>query len=187
MLYIQVHIWNSYARCARDQESLRQVFFLKGQSKSDMSVILFLAGLCWKPRLLGILIAWVTKNWKVNKNLTVFKTKLPKNNIISSDNQSSSESRSILGVKAKIKAYQIVSNFSRIVRRIIWAFWTHTLCAWISSKCGVHGARNNLLFPTMKWTGSLLFKQQLTANLRIPINKGWKQKVLFWLRLIYYM
>ena len=168
MLYIQVHIWNSHARCSF-LIGTKRVYakfvwkgslnpFLNGQSKSDMSVILFLAGLCWKPRLLGILIAWVTKHRKVN-----IQDETSEKQYIFSDNQSSSESRSILGVKAKIKAYQIVSNLWRIVRRINWAFWTHTLCAWISSKCGVHGVRVNLLFPTINGLG------------RCYLNSSWLQ------------
>ena len=32
----------------------------------------------------------------------------------------------------------------------------------------VHGAHDKLFSPTMKWTGQMLYKQQLTADQRIP-------------------
>ena len=38
----------------------------------------------------------------------------------------------------------------------------HIHCAYV-----YHGARNNLLSPSLKWTGSMLNKQQLAADQRI--------------------
>ena len=40
-----------------------------------------------KAQSIGIMVAWVTKNRKANKNLTAFKRKLPKHNLVFSDNQ----------------------------------------------------------------------------------------------------
>ena len=35
---------------------------------------------------------------------------------------------------------------------------------------------NNLLSLTMKWTGPILYKQQLTADQRIPVKEGESNK-----------
>ena len=39
------------------------------------------------------------------------------------------------------------------------------------------GAGHNLLSPTMKWTWLILYKQQLTADQRIPVKGGESKKV----------
>ena len=69
------------------------------------------------------MVAWVIKNTKVNKkNLTEFKKKLPKHNLVFSDNQWLGESRSILDFKAKIKAmkaHKIVFDLLRMVGKLI--------------------------------------------------------------------
>ena len=57
-------------------------------------------------------------------------------------------------------------------------FWTHTLDAHGYHRnfyCG-HGAHDNLLSSTIKWTGLMLQKQRFTADLRIS-QKGVEVKV----------
>ena len=41
----------------------------------------------------------------------------------------------------------------------------------IEMGCG-HGARDNFMSPTMKWTGSLLYKMRLTTDQRTFSNGG---------------
>ena len=40
----------------------------------------------------------------------------------------------------------------------------------------IHGTCNNLVSPTMKWTGTMLNKQCLTADQRIPQTRGESNK-----------
>ena len=54
--------------------------------KIHVAIIVLIRALL-KAESIGIMVAWVTKNRKANKNLTAFKRKLPKNNLVFSDNQ----------------------------------------------------------------------------------------------------
>ena len=55
-----------------------------------------------------------------------------------------------------------------------WSFQTNTLYARISSQMGCgHGARDNLLSPTIKWSEPMLYKlQRLSAGQRLSEKKG---------------
>ena len=56
-----------------------------------------------------------------------------------------------------------------MIYQILYPFGIVKLWAWISSKMGcAHGARYNLLLPTTKWTGQMLYvyKQPLHAYQR---------------------
>ena len=60
-----------------------------------------------------------------------------------------------------------------MIYQILYPFGIVKLWAWISSKMGcAHGARYNLLLPTTKWTGQMLYvyKQPLHAYQRISQN-----------------
>ena len=111
-----------------------------------------------KAQAIGIMIAWASKNRKVNKKpISIEETSKTQSSF--SYTQWLSESRSTFDFKVKIKAMtaiQIVSDVFCLVGKIC----THTLCAWISKKCGLY---------------ITFFPQSLNGLGRRYINSSWLQ------------